>query len=702
MKEHCDLCWFKDGKHGLVLQHCSTCGIAVHDACYGMDDLRQCWACAAVGTTVKCRDGKGGHKVFRMTERPTECALCGFQDTQNLLPMHALYDASGPSGRQLMLPPNQYLPARPAWVHTLCGFVVGGASHIQGTVYGATWDGNYEVDEPSADTPVEEEDDDWSINSQLQEPDQPSDFHHFVMEHKHAQCVQNRITTREQLHCEICYDQDAYRLCVQCAANEPTAELPAYTRCHADSKPCPRAFHVGCALYGKQQWPSHRRVLFFPGGATHYADCVRCLYCPKHARDLPSRKTLCFPTRPSRRERKACSVEVKRKERKRWLCDVCRVRQFATLPEAEAHEAVCQGASQPDAGRGPRSVTGQPVTQLSAKKSNRSPKSSRSPTTKAPSDVKAAKSPNRRLEAYSDSEEEKTFDEEPAEIAPYPAPSPTIANQSTRTASPTIAKSTRTASPMIANNAGLAASKPAAGPRGAAAAPAPAPIPHSGTAPSGGLGSRGVESEQFPTASNADARLPTASKADARVVTATTSVASQASERPPPASGSVAGVVKNAATTLGATNKAQRIRRKRNISEHKSGEGNNPERSATDLEPKAPGEERRTAKKRSSISEHKEGETNKEKHEELYRALSRQVYHGVLSGRSAREMLAEVGAEWKDKAPFVWTGLRARLYDKFVCQESKPIDWTVLMTSKGKLGPWSRPSIVVPESEESS
>lgn len=135
-KAVCDICWFgSQGGVGRQLSNlvtCKTCQVTVHPECYELGatvgtkkkrDNFQCWACQAVGTTVKFRqrDPIGDRLVKKILRRPTDCCLCGTPDS-DITPhaMHPLYDDYGPRARQIKLDKNN----EPAWVHTLCALVV--------------------------------------------------------------------------------------------------------------------------------------------------------------------------------------------------------------------------------------------------------------------------------------------------------------------------------------------------------------------------------------------------------------------------------------------------------------------------------------------------------------------------------------------------------------------------------------------------
>ena len=83
----CDICWGQNATLRGVIQTCVGCGVSVHNGCYGIDgneefkarkDSWLCWACLAVGKTIKVRDRDpitNERIEFKVDQRPTECAL---------------------------------------------------------------------------------------------------------------------------------------------------------------------------------------------------------------------------------------------------------------------------------------------------------------------------------------------------------------------------------------------------------------------------------------------------------------------------------------------------------------------------------------------------------------------------------------------------------------------------------------------------
>jgi hypothetical protein len=315
-KKRCDVCQGKDGKQGMILQTCKTCGVSVHNDCYELDRAMkknadfECWACQAVGKTIKVRqrDATSGQRIaVKVTERPTECCLCSVDDgTEFLHAMHPVYDEWDVRGRQILLEATDRKPQRLAWCHTLCALCIG--AHTGGCVYGCSSTGQYEggADE---DPPSETE----SINSDLDEDAQRQHLpdwtngsvHHFVFcmklpnkeEPASLRPYTAKIRTQHGLKCYVCGadDRQTCRVALQCCANDEQHEFTEFAGCHtdlADDETCTVPMHVGCAAWGRNaagERPVIPRVYYFPGkqDVNHvYAETVTSLYCQAHARDV--------------------------------------------------------------------------------------------------------------------------------------------------------------------------------------------------------------------------------------------------------------------------------------------------------------------------------------------------------------------------------------------------------------------------------
>jgi hypothetical protein len=376
----CDVCWGRPHKQGMIFRQCRECGVGVHNECYGIPgnvpvqkDGFVCLACRAIGTTVTVRareqqprddehdqhsdatstnPGRRSRSVskrrlprqqFTMLERPTECCLCSVDDgTDWYHAMHPVYDHYGPSGRQLVLPPNDdHNYPRLAWAHTLCLLTIGVHRKTRGCVYGCDAWGSYdgEGDDDNSDTS--------SVNSDLLPADDHEDdgsLHHFVYclrlkRHQADNAWTKAIAEQQSLKCQICGSndkrRDSFKIPLQCSANDET-EFADFHHSHRllHSDTCYVAMHVGCAIWGRNdvgQLPNNRRVYFFPGrnkrflndsNATKEASAaasgsssstvhvkrgatksVANVFCPVHAQDLVRRNiagstTLRYPAQP--------------------------------------------------------------------------------------------------------------------------------------------------------------------------------------------------------------------------------------------------------------------------------------------------------------------------------------------------------------------------------------------------------------------
>lgn len=319
----CDICWATPSWKGLHFQRCVTCQVGVHVECYGISgyefsstDLSpdfQCWACQAVGTTVKVRerDGAAGKRRLRFKERPTECCLCSVDDgTEWYHAMHPIYDRHGIYGRQMVLPPTKDHPQqRLAWGHTLCCFALYTHVRTAGCVYACDARGAYDGTEDDTTSLDDDEYDDGSTtssaNSDLVGTPGPNDLsiHHF------GYWLPNRDGTDDawtkvirehqtELKCYICGRTDkfasSFRIPIQCSANDPD-EFEGLQGCHKTDRPCLIATHVGCARWGGRHHETFgersnvRRVWFFPGKVDADGNIsvapVSNLFCQAHAEE---------------------------------------------------------------------------------------------------------------------------------------------------------------------------------------------------------------------------------------------------------------------------------------------------------------------------------------------------------------------------------------------------------------------------------
>lgn len=332
----CDVCWGRPHKQGMTFQQCRICRVGVHNECYGIPGEVPakpnftCRACQAVGTTVTVRQRHptnardSSHSPppsqqppprlsFQVTERPTECCLCSVDDGNDWYhAMHPVYDHYGPTGRQLVLPPDaEHLHARLAWGHTLCCFALNSHSRTAGCVYGCTADGGYEGDDSGA---AEDNSDTSSINPDLvpdakEEKEEVDDsIHHFVYCLKTKKSDADSVWTKtiqeqQKLKCQICGADDrpanSYRIPVQCSANDPS-EFADFATLHPNlgNDTCYVSMHVGCSIWGRNdagQLPTCRQVYYFPGRddslvnqqqQSIFTTTVTNIFCPVHAQDL--------------------------------------------------------------------------------------------------------------------------------------------------------------------------------------------------------------------------------------------------------------------------------------------------------------------------------------------------------------------------------------------------------------------------------
>ena len=164
----------------LVSRHCCF-SLCSQDRCYAGPDDRLgkswpdfiCFACKAIGTTVKVRERDSfTRQLLEVTQstRPMECCLCSIDD--GIHAMHPLYDCHGIKGRHIYLPACEGKPRRLAWVHTLCALLAG--KHFG--VYGCAEDGFYSIDDQNCTLLPPSE----PINTDLIVDGQPTGVHHFV------------------------------------------------------------------------------------------------------------------------------------------------------------------------------------------------------------------------------------------------------------------------------------------------------------------------------------------------------------------------------------------------------------------------------------------------------------------------------------------------------------------------------------------
>ena len=265
----------------MCIQKCHACGVCVHEECYGLENSGEenapqwkCWPCQSVGTEIQGHTLRTGKlKTLKQTTRPTECALCAVNDGVHA--MHALYHDHGEDGRQVILPKGGTLPARAAWVHSLCALTVCSHRGTQGSVYGCDENGDYEGD---------------------------GVIHHFAMcglskdsKEEDAEWVK-MLNDHRSLRCTICGQHETLagrnlRVPLQCCAGDDD-EYPEFKKRHVNAigDPCTQALHVGCAAWGfPHERPQCRRMWFYPGSTNEegaFQDPVTEIFCDLHARQL--------------------------------------------------------------------------------------------------------------------------------------------------------------------------------------------------------------------------------------------------------------------------------------------------------------------------------------------------------------------------------------------------------------------------------
>jgi hypothetical protein len=84
----------------------ALCIAIASSECYGRGSTGytkpyRCWACLAVGKTVKGRTLHGQRCDVAVTQRPTACCLCSIDLKDKPLAVHPLFDNHGWKGRQI-------------------------------------------------------------------------------------------------------------------------------------------------------------------------------------------------------------------------------------------------------------------------------------------------------------------------------------------------------------------------------------------------------------------------------------------------------------------------------------------------------------------------------------------------------------------------------------------------------------------------
>ena len=240
----CDICRKPDGFLDCMnLQTCYSCGLSVHEDCYGIDNERewikypdwQCHPCSckfvyfqicfcskitdpndflsilspAIGKSVKLRNGDSTVEV-EITKRATHCVLCPV--AQGMHAMTPFYDTHGPKGQPIPAKTKKNEGEGIAWVHSLCAQVLGDNIGTNGTVYGCYDDGLHiggnELDAESDDDSHSTIDNGIDLDYKDAEGNIliTSLLHHFVINREPDQS--NRIIQFRRLTCHICKLKD--------------------------------------------------------------------------------------------------------------------------------------------------------------------------------------------------------------------------------------------------------------------------------------------------------------------------------------------------------------------------------------------------------------------------------------------------------------------------------------------------------------
>mmetsp|Transcript_19692 Transcript_19692/g.22668 ORF Transcript_19692/g.22668 Transcript_19692/m.22668 type:complete len:597 (+) Transcript_19692:248-2038(+) len=328
IKGRCDICTKKDGFRSHNMQKCRTCGVCVHEACYGLIATKtknrswQCMACESLSW-------KPSHKThgLRQLKRPTKCELCHVNF--GIHAMHPLYDKHGPKGRQVRI--IEKGEKKMGWVHTLCALYIGSHHMTAGCVYLCDENGNYGDDDDTSEESFNDDDDEDYASSavsvskgstntkakssegkgkKMTEEDgkgcskeaEDSDLlagHNFVIAYESPwdRCI-DECRTLKCIYCGI-NDQKARAIPVQCVCGDDL-EIAEFRTRHKESSECYLAMHVGCARWmgnTRGAEPEHQRVYFYPGPPGNvsneadeeddpFSSPVSLCYCPAHAADI--------------------------------------------------------------------------------------------------------------------------------------------------------------------------------------------------------------------------------------------------------------------------------------------------------------------------------------------------------------------------------------------------------------------------------
>jgi len=284
----CDVCGKVDGFQDMKMQICASCGVCVHEMCYGLENTDEgrkypqwkCFACAAVGTEMKVSKPGEPHRSILIKSRSTECALCTI--TTGFHAMHLFYDTHGKEGTPKPLPPNKSkrLEERVAWVHTLCAMFIG---RREGVVFGCQKDGTYDgydvVDDSDSEDEATEENEFNYFDPNDNDAGLYASHHHFVLtdvgKGGKEDCWSRRVRVVKEarLKCHICG-----------VANSVKKDIYAIQCCYED---CAQSYHVGCARWGKLS-DRYERIEFNPGEQDESGDevteCIAKGYCNTHSK----------------------------------------------------------------------------------------------------------------------------------------------------------------------------------------------------------------------------------------------------------------------------------------------------------------------------------------------------------------------------------------------------------------------------------
>jgi len=284
----CDVCGKEDRFQDMNMQTCGSCGVCVHEMCYGLENTDEgrkypgwkCFACAAVGTEIRVSKPAEPHRSILIKSRSTECAICTV--TSGFHAMHLFYDTHGKEGTPKILPQNKQkrLEERVAWAHTLCAMFIG---RREGVVFGCQKDGTYDgydVEEsPDAEDETTEENEFNYFDPDDNDAALYASHHHFVLTDvgkggKDDQWSRRvRVVKEARLKCHICG-----------IANSVKKDTYAIQCCYED---CAQSYHVGCARWGKSS-DRYERIEFNPGEQDESGDevteCIAKGYCNTHAK----------------------------------------------------------------------------------------------------------------------------------------------------------------------------------------------------------------------------------------------------------------------------------------------------------------------------------------------------------------------------------------------------------------------------------